>query len=47
MPTGRKEKKESGSSPAEVNVFCITRFGGVPIKHIKAKHIITGLLLHG
>ena len=34
MPTGRKEKKESGSSPAEVNVFCITRFGGVPIKVI-------------
>ena len=34
MPTGRKEKKESGSSPAEVNVFCITRFGGVPINVI-------------
>lgn len=34
MPTGRKEKKESGSSPAEVNVFCFTRFGGLPIKVI-------------
>jgi len=33
-PTGRKVKKESGSKPAEVNVFCMTRLGGVPISVI-------------
>ena len=34
MPTGRKEKKESDSYPADTNVSCMTRLGGVPIRVI-------------
>ena len=33
-PTGKKEKKVSGSKPALVKAFCMTRFGGVPINVI-------------